>query len=107
MTPTDLPRLIPTGTCWCGCGKETGLGSFFAQGHDKIAEAALIAAEYGSQVAQILHKHGYGPGRPVIDEAVRRKAWVSCSAAGCWYKGTPGSMRIHQRKYHRPSPPVD
>lgn len=99
MTKTDLPRLIPTGTCWCGCGKETGIGSFFAQGHDKIAEAALVAAEYGSQVAQLLHKHGYGPGRPVIHEAVRMGNWVSCRASGCWYKGTEQSVNGHQRKY--------
>src|SRR5690349_19817971 len=30
MVKKDLPRLIPTGTCWCGCGKETSIGSFFA-----------------------------------------------------------------------------
>ena len=35
-------RLIPTGKCWCGCGKDVGLGKFFAAGHDKIAEAALM-----------------------------------------------------------------
>lgn len=26
----DGPR--PTGTCWCGCGEETGYGRFFAPG---------------------------------------------------------------------------
>ncbi|MET7852904.1 hypothetical protein ABZT48_32750 [Streptomyces avermitilis] len=57
-----MPRLISTGTCWCGCGTEVGIGSFFARGHDKIAEAALLVTEYGSFVPQLLHKHGYGPG---------------------------------------------
>lgn len=99
MTSTELPRLIPTGTCWCGCGKETSLGSFWAQGHDKIAEAALVAAEYGSSVAQLLHKYGYGPGRPVIDEAVHRGNWEACGHPGCWYKGTKESVRGHKRKY--------
>ena len=36
-------RLLPNGFCWCGCGKEVGLGKFFRQGHDKISEAAIIA----------------------------------------------------------------
>jgi hypothetical protein len=53
-------RLIPTGYCWCGCGKETGLGSFFATGHDKKAESAVIMVEYGG-VPQFLVGHGYGP----------------------------------------------
>ena len=99
---TKLPRLIPTGTCWCGCGKETGIGSFFARGHDKIAEAALMAAEYGSSVPQLLHKHGYNPGRPVIVEAVAQGDWVACGwvAAGkCWYRGTRESVRGHTEKY--------
>lgn len=100
MMTTNLPRLIPTGTCWCGCGKETSLGSFFAQGHDKIAEAALMATEYGGQVAQLLHKHGYGPGRPVIEEAVRAGSWEACDKVGCWYRGAPESVRTHRRKYH-------
>lgn len=54
-------RLLPTGECWCGCGTEVGLGSFFAPGHDRIAEGKVIRAEYGS-VARFLVAHGYGPG---------------------------------------------
>lgn len=55
-------RLMPTGDCWCGCGEPTEkLGSFFKQGHDRAAEAAVILAEYGS-TAQFLDKLGYGPG---------------------------------------------
>jgi hypothetical protein len=57
-------RLLPTGICWCGCGGETGIGSFFLQGHDKRAEAYVHAVEYGS-VAGFLAAHGYGtePGQ--------------------------------------------
>jgi hypothetical protein len=98
MTYLKLPRLIPTGTCWCGCGKQTGIGSFFARGHDKIAEAALTAAEFGGSVPQLLHRHGYGPGRSVIEEAVAAGAWEKCSS--CWYCGTSESVRNHRRKYH-------
>ena len=98
MTITNHLRLIPTGTCWCGCGKQTGIGSFFARGHDKIAEAALTAAEFGGSVPQLLHRHGYGPGHSVIDEAVERGVWNRCDQ--CWYRGAPGSVNNHRRKYH-------
>lgn len=91
-----LPRLIPTGTCWCGCGKDAGIGSFFARGHDKTAEAALLSLDYGSSVAQLLHAHGYGPARPVTAEAVSRGVWQKCPA--CDYTGHPNSVRAHRRK---------
>ena len=54
-------RLLPTGECWCGCGAETAIGSFFLPGHDKTAESAVIAVEYGG-VPEFLNRHGYGPG---------------------------------------------
>jgi hypothetical protein len=54
-------RLLPTGNCWCGCGGHTGRGSFFLPGHDRIAESAVIKAEYGS-VPEFLDRHGYAPG---------------------------------------------
>lgn len=54
-------RLLPTGSCWCGCGGDTGRGSFFLPGHDKVAESAVILVEYGG-VPEFLHKHGYAPG---------------------------------------------
>lgn len=54
-------RLLPTGECWCGCGAETPIGSFFAAGHDKVAESAVILVKYGG-VAAFLHEHGFGPG---------------------------------------------
>lgn len=93
---SKLPRLIPTGTCWCGCGTDVGLGSFFARGHDKVAEAALLAVEYGSSVPQLLHKHGYGPGHSVTAAAVESGAWEKCP--GCEYVGAPASIRNHRNK---------
>jgi len=53
-------RLLPTGECWCGCGTETPIGSFFAAGHDKVAESAVILTYYGG-VPELLVAHGFGP----------------------------------------------
>lgn len=67
-------RLLPTGECWCGCGTETPVGSFFAAGHDKVAEAAVILLEYGG-VAEFLIHHGFGPqGRNAHGELERWRA---------------------------------
>ncbi len=44
MASTD--RLLPTGECWCGCGSDTAIGSFFLPGHDKTADSAVISVEY-------------------------------------------------------------
>ena len=61
MVKTTTPKkLLPTGTCWCGCKAETKRGSFFASGHDKRAESAVILEEYGD-VSAFLVAHGYGP----------------------------------------------
>lgn len=99
MTDTsELPRLIPTGHCWCGCGREVGIGSFFAQGHDKVAEGALLAAKYGGQVAQLLHAHGYGPTDSVTAAAVDAGAWEVCPGKDCAYAGTPMSIANHRRR---------
>ncbi len=54
-------RLLPTVECWCGCGAETTISSFFLPGHDKTAESAVISVEYGG-VPEFLVRHGYGPG---------------------------------------------
>jgi hypothetical protein len=56
-----LPKPLPTGECWCGCGEETSIGAYFVSGHDKRAEAAIVKVEYGD-VPTLLLKHGYGPG---------------------------------------------
>lgn len=59
-------RLIPTGTCWCGCEQDARIGSFFLSGHDQRAQAGVIYAEYGG-VAAFLRAHGYGPdGRSAV-----------------------------------------
>ena len=62
-------RLLPTGSCWCGCGSETPVGSFFAQGHDKFAEGAVIRMKYGS-VASFVATHGFGPDGENLREAL-------------------------------------
>jgi hypothetical protein len=101
MSKNSLPRLIPTGTCWCGCGTEVNIGSFFARGHDKTAEGALLAVEYGGSVAQMLHKHGYGPGHSVTAKAVIDGPWERCPYAECKYVGAPASVTNHIKKTHR------
>jgi hypothetical protein len=53
-------RVIPDGTCWCGCGDVVGDGVYFRSGHDKVAESAVIELEYGTVVG-FLVAHGYGP----------------------------------------------
>jgi hypothetical protein len=96
---TDNPeRLIPTGKCFCGCGATVGLGSFFARGHDKTAEAALLAVRYESSVARLLEHHGFGPDNSVLDAAVEEGGWEVCET--CEYAGAPASVRNHVRKYH-------
>jgi hypothetical protein len=96
MSDTPLPRLIPTGTCWCGCRAEVSLGSFFARGHDKTAEAALIAARYEGSVARLLEQHGFGPDNSVEDAAVNDGGWQRCE--NCGYAGAPASVRRHTCK---------
>jgi hypothetical protein len=64
-------RLVPTGECWCGCDDEPRSGSFFASGHDKRAESAVINIEFGG-VAEFLLAHGYGPdGKNPLEELER------------------------------------
>ena len=67
-------RLLPTGECWCSCGAETAIGSFFLPGHDKTTESAVISVEYGgvpgfckSATLKEVRKHGHvlTPGRYV------------------------------------------
>ena len=56
-----MERVLPTGNCWCGCGTETSIGAFFAPGHDKIGESAIVKVVYGS-VPEMMAHHGFGPG---------------------------------------------
>lgn len=98
MTDEKPQRLLPTGSCFCGCGATTAIGSFFSRGHDKTAEAALLAVRYGSSVAQLLDHHGFGPDESVLDAAVDEGGWKICQL--CTYAGAPASVRNHTRKYH-------
>lgn len=66
-----MTTLQPTGQCWCGCGNSTSRGAFFAPGHDKRAEAAIVKVEYGS-VPDMLIRHGYGPGAKNASEALEK-----------------------------------
>lgn len=63
-----------------------------------MAEAALLAAEYGASVPQLLHKHGYGPGHSITVQAVESGAWQKCPS--CAYVGAPVSVRNHEKKTH-------
>ena len=57
----DGGGLLMVPFCYCGCGTKTGRRSFFAAGHDRKAETAVIKLEYGG-VAEFLVAMGYGPG---------------------------------------------
>ncbi|MGW1154423.1 hypothetical protein [Streptomyces sp. JS01] len=102
MPSNDKPRLLPTGFCWCGCGKEIGLGKFFAQGHDKIAEAAYMAVHHEASVARLLSDAGFAPGnRETIREAaLDRGGWEVCPR-GCGYAGAPASINNHINRHHK------
>ncbi|MFJ3929041.1 MULTISPECIES: hypothetical protein [unclassified Streptomyces] len=96
---TDDVRLAPTGTCWCGCGAEIGRDAFFAQGHDRLAEAALMAVRYDDSIARLLAEHDFGPqGRTTIRQAALDSGyWEQCPDAGCPYVGTPEDVGEHRR----------
>ncbi|MFB7359652.1 hypothetical protein [Streptomyces gardneri] len=96
---SEKERLIPNGKCWCGCGKDANIGKFFAQGHDKVAEAALMAVQYEASVPRLLAEHGYGPDNSVRDAAIADGGWEYCPH-GCGYAAAPLSIRNHVRKYH-------
>ena len=98
MSATRGARLLPTGTCWCGCGEQVALGAFFARGHDKVAEAALLAICYNGSVAQLLHGHGYDAEHSVTKDAVRSGSWEQCPASACNYAGGPAGVRNHRSK---------
>ncbi|MER5680014.1 hypothetical protein ABT081_24035 [Streptomyces sp. NPDC002238] len=85
--------------CYCGCQTTVGYGRTFAPGHDKIAEAAFLAAHHHSSVAELLKSQGYGPDNPVTDAAVKAGAWKQCEH--CEYKGAPESIRNHMAKVQK------
>jgi hypothetical protein len=85
--------------CWCGCRTEVSAGSYFARGHDKLAEAALLAARYDGAVPRLLDEHGYGPQKSVVDDAVQRGEWERCP--DCGHPGNETTMRNHQNIHAR------
>jgi hypothetical protein len=93
--------------CWCGCKTEIGDSSFFARGHDKLAEAALLAAKYDGTVARLLAEHGYGPDNSVIHAAVANpeSGWERCPV--CQHPGNEQTMRNHQRMHARGRDPKE
>lgn len=98
MTAAQRPRLLPTGNCWCGCGEEVAVGAFFARGHDKVAEAALLAAKYDGSVAELLRGHGYDADRSVTADAIEFGSWEKCLSQDCTYAGAPSSVRNHRMR---------
>lgn len=70
-----VEKLMPTGTCWCGCGKATEIGSFFRPGHDKKADAHVIEMRYGS-VADFLVHHGFGGRQGDLNLDKAYSAWA-------------------------------
>ena len=91
-------RILPTGNCWCGCGTDVGIGSFFAPGQDKVAEAALLAARYENSDARLIRHHGFGPDNSVRQAALDSGRWEAWPVGGCDYLGTPSSIRNHRRR---------
>ncbi|MFE3381665.1 hypothetical protein, partial [Streptomyces anulatus] len=85
---------------FCGaCGSHSGVLFFSPPAHDKVAEAALIAVEYGGSVAQMLHAKGFGPSHSVTHKAREDAGWEECER--CGYIGAPASMRNHEKKPHK------
>ncbi|MGW1354854.1 hypothetical protein ACWCQE_37170 [Streptomyces sp. NPDC002409] len=97
MTDTNV---VPTGRCYCGCRAEVGFGRLFAAGHDKIAEAAYLAAHHNGSVAELLAHKGYGPDSPVIEAAIANSDWERCEHCDV-YVGAPASIRNHMAKVQK------
>jgi hypothetical protein len=66
-------RLILAGEFWCGCGGETERRSFFlpGQGHDKVAESAVLLRVDGS-FPEFLTTHVYAPGGKILARTLNR-----------------------------------
>ena len=73
------------------------LGKFFAPGHDKQAEALLLAVEFGGSVPQLLHRYGFGPQRSLQDYALEANKAERCGASGCDYVGRPEAVATHRK----------
>src|SRR5687768_5469277 len=99
LRSTDpIPRLIPTGACWCGCGHEATIGAFLARGHYKKAEADLLRVLYPGGVAELLYRHGFCTHRSVDDYAVEQGVRTRCPE--CDITGTEAGILRHRKKEH-------
>jgi hypothetical protein len=89
--------LRPTEYCWCGCKTEITPGNFFASGHDKIAEGAMLALRYEGTVARLLAENGFGPDNSIVDAAVADGKWKRCPT--CGHPGNDRTMRNHTKMH--------
>lgn len=96
MSPNSLRDIE---YCWCGCGTAVTPGNFFASGHDKIAEGALLALKYEGTVARLLAENGFGPSASIVDAAVQSGAWTRCPT--CGHPGNERTMRNHAKIHAR------
>lgn len=82
-----------------------GLDSFFSQGHDKIAEAALLAARYDNSVAPLIAHHGFGPDNGVREAAVENGNWERCPGVDCNCRGGRSARPRRSPRYGRAGRP--
>ncbi|EXU61520.1 hypothetical protein Z951_46890 [Streptomyces sp. PRh5] len=77
------------------------MGKFFAQGHDKMAEAAYMAVHHEGSVARLLADTGFDPDakESIREAALARGGWETCPH--CEYAGAPVSIRKHIGKDHK------
>ena len=75
-------KAMPTGLCWCGCGKEVRPGKFFyhskeESGHDSRAATYLKELGYERErIADFILRSGFDPStnrlKPAWERRVRR-----------------------------------
>jgi hypothetical protein len=71
----NAPR---TGTCYCGCGKQTK--GHFAPGHDARADSMLyhlLGDRKFVSTAELVLLADYGPGGRNLTEAAEAAGWTS------------------------------
>ena len=99
-----MEKLLPTGSCWCGCGSDVPRGKFFLSGHDKRAESAVIQLKYGS-IPEFLQAMGYGPGGKNPTEALTQSQGSQGGPGTMSYSRIPEGMlscpvvRVFQRLF--------
>jgi hypothetical protein len=107
MTDNEDPQPglpAPTGSCWCGCGTTVGAASYFAPGHDRIAESVLTAVllaemrtDSPSPVARFLFENRYGADRNLMRRAEELDVGGWCPAPECGYASTKSAVANHRR----------